>query len=105
MDRYRGVIEEIRQVVESSFGCEVCSASRHFEVMQAKKAFVYIAMNSGYSQNMLARYIGCNRSTIYHLLRSANELMGFNRAFTCVVREAIKRVDLVLDGKVEILGR
>lgn len=98
MNRYREVIEEIRQVVESSFGCEVCSASRHFEVMQAKKAFVYIAMNSGYSQNMLAKHMGCNRSTVYHLACSANEMMSFNRAFACVVREAMKRIELVLDG-------
>ena len=93
MIRYIDMMERIRRAVCLSFGYDVKVRSRRFPAMQAKKAFVYIAVTGGFSQASVARYLNCTRSSIYHLLYAAHDLMVVNRAFSHAVKSVVKNLD------------
>lgn len=98
MIRYVDTMERICEAVNHSFGRDVKVRSRRFAAMQAKKAFVYITVTGGFSQAAVAEYMGCNRSSVYHLLHSAHDLMIVNRAFACAVKRIIKKLDDELEA-------
>lgn len=84
-------LELLQRVVESGLKLErneLMNRSRRQHIVDARKIFAYTAYKMGYTKHKIAKYLRLDRSTIYHAVESAEDLMKFDNAF----RQEINRI-------------
>lgn len=77
-------LKTLQKIVESELGLgegELLMGRRYRRIVDARKLFSLTAKQVGYSEAEIAKHLNQDRTTIYHAIEDASNLIKYNRNF------------------------